>query len=62
MHLLKRLRSEEDGQGLMEYTFVVLLVALVFWLGVRDTDVGASLANNLAKVAACVLSPFSCSA
>jgi hypothetical protein len=62
MNLLKRLWHEEQGQGLMEYTFVVLLVALSFWLGVRDTDIGSSLANSLAKVANCVLSPFSCSA
>lgn len=62
MNLLKRLWREEHGQGLIEYTFVVLLVALSFWLGVRDTDIGASLANSLAKVADCVLSPFSCSA
>jgi Flp pilus assembly pilin Flp len=62
MNLLKRLWLEDDGQGLIEYTFVVLLVALVFWLGVRDTDIGDSLAQNWAKVSACVLAPFSCSA
>lgn len=61
MQLLKRLWSEEHGQGLIEYTFVVLLVALSFWLGVRNTGIGDSLANSLAKVAACVLTPFSCS-
>ena len=62
MNLLKRLWHEEDGQGLVEYTFIVLLVALSFWLGVRDTDIGASLARSMAKVADCVLSPFACSA
>lgn len=30
MNLLKRLWREEHGQGLIEYTFVVLLVALSF--------------------------------
>jgi Flp pilus assembly pilin Flp len=62
MNLLKRLWHEEDGQGLIEYTFVVLLVALVFWMGVRDTAIGASLAASLAKVSNCVMSPFTCSA
>jgi len=35
MNLLHRLYLEEDGQGLVEYTLVVLLVALVFWMGVE---------------------------
>ena len=50
------------SQGLVEYTFVVTLVALVFWLGVKDTAVGDSLAKNWAKVRDCVTAPFSCSA
>lgn len=56
MNLLKRLWHEEDGQGLVEYTFVVLLVALVFWMGVRDTNIskpGESL--QLRDVAFCLL-------
>jgi len=62
MDLLKRLYREEHGQGLVEYTLVVLLVALVFWMGVRDTQVGDKLAQAWAKVLNCVTSPFSCSA
>ena len=62
MNLLKRLCHEEDGQGLVEYTFVVMLVALVFWMGVRDTAIGEGLAKSLAKVSDCVMSPFPCSA
>ena len=62
MNLLKRLCREEDGQGLVEYTFVVLLVALVFWMGVRNTNIGSSLAISWAKVRTCVNAPFSCSA
>jgi len=31
MELLKRLLVEEEGQGLVEYTLIVVLVALVFW-------------------------------
>ena len=33
----------DRGQGLTEYTVIVLLVALVFWIGVRDTDIGENL-------------------
>jgi Flp pilus assembly pilin Flp len=61
MNLWKRLWREETGQGLVEYTFVVVLVALVFWIGVRDTNVGPSLSNAWSRVTACVTTPFSCS-
>ena len=62
MEFFKRLYREEDGQGLVEYTFVVMLVALVFWMGIKDTAVGDTLAKNWAKILDCVASPFSCSA
>jgi Flp pilus assembly pilin Flp len=61
MNLLKRLCVEEDGQGLVEYSLVVVLVALVFWVGVKDTGVGESLAKGRAKVLDCVTSPMTCS-
>jgi Flp pilus assembly pilin Flp len=61
MHLLRQLWREEDGQGLVEYTLVVLLVGLVFWMGVRDTNVGNHLALGWSKVLNCVTAPFSCS-
>lgn len=61
MRLLKRLLLEEDGQGLVEYTLVVVLVALVFWLGVRDTSVANKLASGWSKVLDCATAPMSCS-
>ena len=61
MDLITRLWLEEDGQGLVEYTLVVLLVALVFWMGIRDTNVGTSLANGWSKVLNCVTAPSVCS-
>ena len=61
MDLLKRLWVEEDGQGLVEYTLVAVLVALVFWMGVRNTNVGSSLASGWSRVLNCVASPLSCS-
>jgi len=62
MNLAMRLWREEDGQGLVEYTLVVVLVALVFWMGVKNTNVGDTLAKSWVKVLDCVTSPFSCSA
>jgi Flp pilus assembly pilin Flp len=62
MNLLKRLCREEHGQGMVEYTLVIVLVALVFWMGVRNVQAGDKLAQVWAKVLNCVTSPFSCSA
>src|SRR5262245_30749382 len=37
MNVRKKL-AEERGQGLVEYTLIVLFVALVLWLGVKSTN------------------------
>jgi Flp pilus assembly pilin Flp len=60
MELLKRLVVEEDGQGLVEYTLIVLLVALVFWVAIKGTDVGTTLANSWTSIEACLSNPQGC--
>jgi Flp pilus assembly pilin Flp len=60
MEFLKRLVVEEEGQGLVEYTLIVLLVALVFWVAVRQANVGTALSNSWGSVTSCLTSPFSC--
>ena len=60
MELLQRLCREEDGQGLVEYTLIVVLVALVFWVAIKNTNVGNQLASGWSKVTACVGTPASC--
>ena len=54
-----KLRTE-GGQGLMEYTLVVFLIALVFCGGVKGTNIGDELAVNWSKVIDCISAPFSC--
>jgi Flp pilus assembly pilin Flp len=60
MELLKRLLVEEEGQGLVEYTLIVVLVALVFWVAIKSTNIGSQLANGWSKVATCVGDPQNC--
>ena len=60
MELLKRLLVEEDGQGLVEYTLIVVLVALVFWVAIKNTNIGSQLASGWSKVTACVTDPQAC--
>ena len=60
MNLLKRLVVEEDGQGLVEYTLIVVLVALVFWVAIKNTNIGDELASGWSKVGECVGDPQNC--
>ena len=60
MELLQRLWVEEDGQSLVEYTLIVVLVALVFWVAIKNTNVGNQLASGWSKVTSCVGNPASC--
>ena len=48
MDLLKRLYVEEDGQG------------LVFWVAIKNTNVGNQLASGWSKVTSCVGDPSAC--
>jgi Flp pilus assembly pilin Flp len=61
MELLKRLVVEEEGQGLVEYTLIVLLVTLVFWVAIRNTNIGVQLANAWGDVINCLQNPLTCS-
>ena len=57
MELLKRLIVEEEGQGLVEYTLIVLLVALVFWVAIKDTKIGDQLSTSWGNVKSCLADP-----
>jgi Flp pilus assembly pilin Flp len=60
MQFLKRLTVEEEGQGLVEYTLIVLLVALVFWVAVKNTNIGTQLSNSWGLVVSCLSAPSAC--
>jgi Flp pilus assembly pilin Flp len=60
MHYFTTKLHSERGQGLMEYTLIVFLVALVFWGGMRTTNIGDELAVIWSEVIECVSAPFSC--
>jgi len=54
MELLKRLVVEEEGQGLVEYTLIVLLVALVFWVAVKGTNADQALTGAWNDIIGCL--------
>jgi Flp pilus assembly pilin Flp len=59
MNLRNKLANER-GQGLVEYSFIVLFVVLMLWLGVKYTNAGDSLTGHWNTITECVDSPFSC--
>jgi pilus assembly protein Flp/PilA len=54
MELLKRLVVEEEGQGLVEYSLIVLLVALVFWIAVKGVGVDQALNAAWTDITTCL--------
>ena len=54
MEFLKRLVVEEEGQGLVEYTLIVLLVALVFWVAVKGTNADQALTDAWTNIVGCL--------
>ena len=60
MSFSKKSLTTERGQGLVEYSLIVLLVALVFWVAVKGTSMGDVLGNTWDAIEACTGSPFSC--
>src|SRR5690349_10283656 len=52
--------KKQKGQGLVEYTLIVLLVALGFWVAIKSTDIGNRLASGWSSVSACVDDPSGC--
>jgi Flp pilus assembly pilin Flp len=56
MELLKRLVVEEEGQGLVEYSLIVLLVALVFWMAIQGSGVEQALQTTWGDISNCLTS------
>ena len=48
------------GQGLVEYTLIVVLVALIFWVAIKNTNLGSSMASTWSTVTLCVTDPQNC--
>ena len=60
MEVLRRLFVEEDGQGLVEYALIVLLVVFVFWLAIKNTNIGNQLSASWSNIGSCLAAPVAC--
>ncbi len=61
MNQQRKFLKNQRGQGLVEYTFVVVLVALVFWLGAKNTNMSQALTSTWSVITNCAADPFNCS-
>jgi Flp pilus assembly pilin Flp len=52
--------KRQKGQALIEYTFLVMMVSMVFWIGIKNSDLTQQLANAWSRVSDCVEVPTAC--
>ena len=52
--------QRQKGQALMEYTLLLMIVTMVFWVGIKNSDISQELARAWSKVSDCVEVPMAC--
>ncbi len=52
MELIKRLATEEEGQGMSEYALILGLVVLGIWVAVKSSGLGAAITTVFGNVKA----------
>jgi pilus assembly protein Flp/PilA len=50
MELIRRLVTEEEGQGITEYALILGLVVLGIWVAVRTSGLGTSISTLFGNV------------
>ena len=52
--------KRQNGQALIEYTFLLMMVSMVFWVGIKNSDLSQQLASAWSRVSDCVEVPMAC--
>jgi len=52
--------ARQRGQALIEYTLLVMMVTMVFWVGVKNSDLSQQMAVAWSRVSDCVGAPAAC--
>ena len=53
-------QDRQKGQALMEYTLLLMMVTMVFWVGIKNSDMSQELARAWSRVSDCVEVPAAC--
>jgi len=60
MKIVGASRDRQKGQALMEYTLLLMMVTMVFWVGIKNSDMSQELARAWSRVSDCVEVPMAC--
>jgi len=60
MKIAAAARDRQKGQALMEYTLLLMMVTMVFWVGIKNSDMSHELARAWSRVSDCVEVPMAC--
>ena len=53
-------QHRQNGQALMEYTLLLMMVTMVFWVGIKNSDITQELERAWSRVSDCVEAPMVC--
>lgn len=56
----KSSRHRQCGQALIEYTLLLMMVTMVFWVGIKNSDMSRELERAWSRVSDCVEMPRAC--
>jgi Flp pilus assembly pilin Flp len=54
--------KRQSGQALIEYTLLLMMVTMVFWVGIKSNDLSRELGRAWSSVNECVELPMGCDA
>ena len=60
MNLANEKKQAQRGQALLEYTLLLMMVTMVFWVGIKNSDVSQQMAAAWSRVSDCVGAPAAC--
>jgi Flp pilus assembly pilin Flp len=58
--LANKKNKAQRGQALIEYTLLVMIVSMVFWVGIKNSDLSQQMAVAWSRVGDCVGAPAAC--
>jgi Flp pilus assembly pilin Flp len=60
LNLANKKNQAQRGQALIEYTLLVMMVSMVFWVGIKNSDLSQQMALAWSRVSDCVAAPAAC--
>jgi Flp pilus assembly pilin Flp len=50
----------QRGQALIEYTLLLMMVTMVFWVGIKNSDLSQQMSVAWSRVSDCLAAPAAC--